>query len=85
MKSKWEKFLSNKKLFWSVVGTLIFLVVGTTLFFLGAYLTGWYVWEWFISGTALVIYYIALCIVLPIIGGLFLMKYLYGDKFNGRK
>lgn len=84
-KSLIEKILKDKRLFWGFLGTLVFVIIGFTCFIAGAYLTGRHVLEWFISDTALVIYYIVLAIVIPIVICILILKFCLGDNANGRK
>lgn len=80
LKEKIIKFYNNKKLFWSVMGTIIFLVVGLIAFVIGAYASGWYVLEYLISPTAIVFYFIGLFVVIPIIVMVIIYIYCYKGK-----
>ena len=80
LKEKIIKFYNNKKLFRSVMGTIIFLVVGLLVFIIGAYASGWYVLEYLVSPMAIVFYFIALFIVIPLVVMLIIYIYCYKGK-----
>jgi len=48
-----KKLKKNEK--WTI-GTILFLIVGTALFLIGAKLSGWDIWSWFTTPTAYLIY-----------------------------
>lgn len=39
-----------------VIGTVVFLVVGIAAFIIGAYLSGWDIFAWFLTENALFVY-----------------------------
>lgn len=80
IKKKIEKFCNNKKAFWSVVGTLIFLIVGGIAFVLGAELSGWHVLAYLYNSQAVVFYFIFFLIAIPITIALIIYKYCFVDK-----
>lgn len=61
----------NKIVIISLLVMVIFAVLGLIAFFVGAYLSGWEIYKWFTSGTALLIY--AIIALLGIILVMFLL------------
>ena len=87
MKEKIKNYLKNfyekKSLFWTVIGTVIFLVFGLTIFVIGAYASGWYVLEYLVSPTAIVLYFIFFFIGIP--AAIVILTYLFCFKGKDRK
>lgn len=65
--NKFKEWLKKHKLASAGIGTAIFLVVGIICFLIGAYMSGWDVFSWLTSGSALFVY--ALVVILALICG----------------
>lgn len=85
-KKSWlKKLVENKKAFWSVVGTLIFLAVGLAIFLIGAYASGWNVLAVLFTPNAYFWYFVIFLILLPSIVFLLICYItIYKDDKNGR-
>lgn len=61
-----KKFKGKKTLLVSL-SAVIFLIVGLIFFAVGSYLTGWNVFEWFVSPTAYFVYALLAVVLIFII------------------
>jgi len=74
MKKWFKKLKTSEK--WTL-GSVAFLIVGTAIFLLGAYLSGWDIWSWFATPQAFLIYGI-IAIFLILVAWYFVRKKLGG-------
>lgn len=66
VKEKINEIKNNKYLFWTIVGTLIFLIVGIVGVIVGFYLVGEDPLKWFVSPMAITIYFLIAFVLLPL-------------------
>lgn len=64
---KIRELLKNKKVFYSFIGTAIFLILGIIAFIIGAYASGWNVFDSLVSPNAIFWYVVILLLVIPCI------------------
>lgn len=70
----------SRKKFWTLLGTVGFLLIGVIAFLVGSYLTGSDVLSWFTNKQAIFYYVIFGVIVLPCIIYFLVMFWVFGDK-----
>lgn len=76
---KKRKLNKDKAKILAILGTILFLIVGTGLFLLGCFISKWDVLSWFITPQALMIYAL-LSIGALIIFGIYVRYKLYGEE-----
>ena len=71
---KYNKQKKKKIVLLSIIFSICFAIFGMVTFFVGAYLSGWEVYKWFTSGTALLIYAIVFVVLIFLISFLLIKK-----------
>ena len=80
MKKKLQLLLKDKNRLFILLGSLAFLIIGFICFVIGAYLTGWDIWSWFLSEHAILFYVGVLVYLLVAVWFAFYKK--VGGKYN---